>query len=469
MAGVYAGAARAAAGRLKRSAPWESSPVRILIVSFYFPPYNTIGAVRASKTARYLRELGHQVRVLSARDQPLQLSLPGEIPDAEVIRTRWLNVNRPVELLLGGRQRVAARGYTAPSALGGLLRRAGRWYRAALNIPDGQIGWLPFAVRSGLRLAAAWRPDVILASAKPWTSLAVAHRLSKKCGVPWVAELRDLWTENLDDSCPAWRRAVDAWLERRWLRSATALVSISLPLAQRLAAKHGQPSEAILNGFDRADLSPGVVPPRGGPLRIVYTGMIYSGHRDPAPLFAALRRLGPAAEQIRVEFYGRYLDTLGPLAARHGVAHLVAVREPVPYHDALRLQQQADVLLLLLETDAASQGVFTGKLFEYLGARRPILALGPHNDVAAHLIRQRGAGAVCWEPADIAARLAAWLNQKQTTGTIPGVAAEALAGLSRQEQVARLEAFLLQAVRPAAAPAPQGVAPRRTVQRSSSR
>ncbi len=165
--------------------------MRILLVSYFFPPYNTIGAVRTGKTARYLRQLGHDVRVLTAANQPLQPTLPREIPDGNVIATPWIDVNRPAQWLLGGRERVAARGYQSSSRLRGIAGQLGKLYRTFVHLPDAQIGWLPFALRAGSRLLHRWKPDVILASGLPITSLLVAARLSEKFHVPWVAEMRD--------------------------------------------------------------------------------------------------------------------------------------------------------------------------------------------------------------------------------------------------------------------------------------
>src|SRR5688500_6437513 len=149
--------------------------MRVLLISYLFPPFNTIGAVRTGKTAAYLTRFGHDVRVLTAANQPLEPSLALEIPDSNVTSTGWLNVNWPVELALGGRSKVAARGFTLSRGRHrGLLGALGGWSKTLLNFPDGQIGWLPFAVRAANQICRHWRPDVILGSALPMTSLLVA-------------------------------------------------------------------------------------------------------------------------------------------------------------------------------------------------------------------------------------------------------------------------------------------------------
>lgn len=423
--------------------------MRILLVSYYFPPYNAIGAVRVGKFAKYLAKAGNDVRVVTAADQPLQATLPLEIDPERVVRTPWININRPAEWVAGGRARVASHGY-GPSIRNGAARNAiqaiGNKYKNLTNVPDGQVGWGPFAARAGRKLISGWRPDVIFASGLPWTSLAVGRHLSRRFGVPWVAELRDLWADNCyNEGLSAWRRRVDRCLEARVLRTASGLVTVSNLMAESLNRRYQKPTRVVMSGFDPDDQRLGAaVPYRCGRIEIVYTGMIYKGRRDPTPLFRALARMGPAADAVRVSFYGRYLDVVRQLAVTHGVERLVTVNEPVSYGEALRIQAEADILLLLLWNDPREEGVFPGKVFEYIGARRPILVLGAAGNVAASLIGARRAGVVLLNESEIAAQLEAWIATKHEGGSIEPIPAEASVGLTREEQTQELEEFLRQ-------------------------
>jgi glycosyltransferase involved in cell wall biosynthesis len=416
--------------------------MRILIISHFFPPYNSIGAVRVGKIAKYLRQFGHDVRVLTTMDQPLQATLPLDIPKEEVIYTSWINVNRPVELVLGGRGRVAVRGYTTGSGTPSLIKRLGLFYKNLTNLPDGQIGWYPYAVAAGRRLLQGWRPDVIYASAMPVTSLLVADALARDSGIPWVAELRDLWMDNPYLDLPVWRRRVERRLEARVIGAARGLVTISEPLAETLRRRFAAPVEVVTNGFDPEDYPVGARPASDGVVRIVHTGMIYEGRRDPSPLFQALAELGEGARQIRLAFYGRYLSIIEPLAERYGVRGSVEIHDPVPHREALRIQAEADILLLLLWNDTREKGSFTGKVFEYLGARRPILVIGPSNNVASRLIVERGVGVVETRPTALASLLSDWICAKKNGQLIPGCSSEATVGFSREDQTRVLARFL---------------------------
>lgn len=415
--------------------------MKILLISYYFPPTNAIGAVRVGKLAKYLLAQGHDVRVLTAAEPFLPKSLPVEFPERRIVRTRTVDLDRLPLKLFPRRATVMQRGFADEPPIVTWLAKL---YKTFITIPDGQIAWLPFALRIGRRILRKWRPDLIYASAMPFTSLLVARHLSWEFEVPWVAELRDLWVDSHYYEYPFWRRALETGLERSILASTSAMVTVSEPLAQTLRGKYGKPTAVILNGFDPEDYprdrtGPGAEPDR---IRIVYTGLIYPRRRDPSPLFEALHHLGPQRRHFIVDFYGRRLPEIAALAERYGVADVVRVHDPVSYKDAVRLQAEADVLLLLLWNTAGERGVFTGKLFEYLGAGRPILCLGLEAGVAADLIRNRKAGFVANDPGTIANQLRAWLVEKQQNGSVAPLPESTRAGLSRDAQFSVLNGFL---------------------------
>jgi glycosyltransferase involved in cell wall biosynthesis len=417
--------------------------MRILIVSYFFPPFNVVGAVRVGKMAKFLHAFGHDVRVLTARDQPLQSTLPLEVPAEHVVATSWWNVNRPAEMAAGGRERVAAGGYLGQRSSTSLLARLGALYKTVLNLPDGQVGWYRPAVRGGSRLLREWPADVIVASSPPPTALLVANTLSRRHGVPWVADMRDLWTDAPYYAYPPRRRALEAVLERRVFRRAAGLVTVSEPLRAQTAARHALPTAVVMNGFDPADYPEPAPRAAGGPLHIVYTGMIYPGRRDPSPLFEAMRRLGEAGEHVRVSFYGRYLGEVAELARRHGVQDRVEAHESVPYRDALRLQRQADALLLLPGNEPAANGAYGGKFYEYLGARRPMIVLAGPDNVAAALVAGRGLGLVSPDADGLVEALGGWVARKRAGEQLADLPEHAVAEFTREAQARALEAFLV--------------------------
>jgi len=389
--------------------------MKVLIVSYYFPPYNTIGAVRVGKWAKYLVSQGHEVVVLTAKEQPLPASLPVELDEKNIIRTHWINVNWLPEKLVGGREKVAREGFSSKGHWHRAFRRAGLIYKSIANFPDGQIGWYWPAIGAGKWLLEVWKPDIIYASAMPFTSLIVASRLSRLARVPWIAELRDLWVDGHNYEYGMFRRFFESRLERRTLSSAKGIVTVSEPLAQKLLEKYHKPVIVILNGYDPNDyigLASNTEYVKKY-ITITYTGSIYERKYDLHTFLAAVRMLPKEKRsRIRVRFLGRRLDLVRSLSNKYNLDDLISIEPTAPYSESLKAQAKSDILLLFLWNDPRERGVYSGKLFEYIGAGRPILAVGPKDNVAADLIREHGLGAVVSTEQEALAALNAILDKQ---------------------------------------------------------
>jgi glycosyltransferase involved in cell wall biosynthesis len=422
--------------------------MKILIVAFWFPPANVIGALRVGKLARYLDRRGHQVHVLTT-DVGDDQSSPLEIPKERIVYTdyreggSWLDhlVRRPrghpAAEPTGGTEPTPARGAAIGTSLRSFL---GRHYRGLRHIPDTRADWIKTAVPAGRRLIKGWRPDIIFASAPPHSGFIVASRLARAFNIPWIADFRDLWVDNPYYGEPVWRRPVDAVLERLTLRNAAGLVTVSPIWAEQLRRRHGKAADVIYNGYAAEDFPE--LPPRadlGEVLTIRYMGSIYRGFRDPSPVFAAIGLLPDThRNRVIVEFFCDSHDAIIAAAAAHGVTDSVVVRPRIPYRQALLLQMQADVLLLLQSNDRRDEGNLPAKLFEYLYARRPILFIGYEHGIAAQIVSDRGAGLVSNSPVQICEQLRAWIEDKQA-GRLNRLDPSVCLGLGRDEQYEKLE------------------------------
>jgi len=436
--------------------------LRILLISWYFPPVNTIGSLRVGALARFLVGRGHDIGVVTGKNWGHPETLPLNIPLERLVYAKSLDVNAPPNFLQSALTGLTFRGNgsstsaaaeraglaTAPStAKKSVRRRVNEFYVHLTNLPDEEIGWLPWAYAACRRLCKTWQPDLVFASGPLFTALIVARLASTRLGVPWVAELRDRWADDPYDEPPRWRARLNQSLERSILQSCAGLVTVTEPWAEFYRRKYGKPVATIFNGYDPADFDTEEdtrVPSEH--IVIGYAGSVYPGKRDPAPLFDALRLLGAQAERFRVVFCGTNPAHVKPLAARAGVLHLVEIRPPVPYKQSLEFQRQADVLLLMQWDDPREQGNCPGKLFEYLASLRPILILGLADGVPATIAHERKAGFCSTDPGKILTQLRAWLREKEEFGRISPLPAAAREGLSRDIQFEHLEGFLAQIV-----------------------
>jgi glycosyltransferase involved in cell wall biosynthesis len=422
--------------------------MKVLIVSFAFPPSNVIGAVRVGKLARYLDRRGHDVRVLTT-DVVDDRSLPLEISRQRVIYTeyrrgqQWIN---EAARLLRGRTTVSATAHreNAPLQNGAPSRSLRQIVRrhcfGLVHIPDMRAGWIKTAIPAGRQLIKEWKPQIIFASAPPNTGLVVASRLARAHSIPWVADFRDLWTDNPYYSEPSWRKRIDGMLERRVLRRAAGLVTVSPIWADQLRRRHRKAATVVYNGYAEEDFPP--FAPCADPtgiLTIRYLGSIYRGFRDPSALLSAIALLPDQLRGcVKVEFFSDAGDAVLDAAAAHRVENAVDAKPRVPYRRALALQMEADVLLLLQSSDQRDEGNLPAKLFEYLYARRPILFIGYERGIAARLVIERRAGLVSNSPEQIRDQLQRWFEDKRA-GRLERLDRSVSLGLGRDDQYAKLE------------------------------
>jgi hypothetical protein len=431
----------------------RSTHLKILVMSFRFPPYHSVGAVSVGKTVKYLVALGHEVRVVTARDQQVPSTLPIDADPRSVVATGWLNPMRLAEAVSGGRDRVAKAGFSAGSRNDRLVHRVGNVYRS-LMIPDKEIGWGWPAFRAGYRLAAGWRPDVIYASAPPYTALLAARAVASRAGIPWVAGLRDLWVDYPHHGTHPTR--LDRALESRVLSTAAGAVVTTEESAEVIRARYGMSTATVMNGYDPDDLRERTLQSSPDELRIVYTGILMHDQRDPSPLFHAMRELREGGCTVIADFFGRDAAIAAKAADHAGVGDLVSGEGPIPYEDSVQAQRDADVLLLLQSNKPAERHTCPAKLFEYAAARRPVLCIGPDDGVVARLVGEFGMGVVLQRPDDIARELRRLLDVKAHAGRIPDVAPEPPEELSRVRQVEKLARFLADVVRSCPSPPRSG-------------
>jgi hypothetical protein len=422
--------------------------MKVLIVTFAFPPSNVIGAVRLGKLARYFDRRGHDVRVLTT-DVVDDRSLPLEISRDRVIYTEYREREHSLDYVarsLRGYETavVSDRRQEAPPQCSTLVRSLTqilrRHYLGLIYIPDKRINWIRTAIPAGRQLIEDWRPNIIFASAPPYTGLIVASRLARAFSIPWIADFRDLWVDNPYYGEAAWRRRLDAVIERQTVKHAAGLVTVSPIWAEQLCRRHGKRAAVVYNGYAEEDFPPSAPPADPGEiLNIRYMGSIYRGFRDPSALFSAIALLPDKLRgHVNVEFFSDAGDAVLDAAAAHRVKAAVTVKPRVPYRHALELQMEADVLLLLQSNDQRDEGNLPAKLFEYLYARRPILFIGYEHGIAAQLVIERGAGLVSNSPVKIRDQLQRWFEEKRA-GRLERLDPSVSLGLGRDDQYAKLE------------------------------
>ena len=217
----------------------------------------------------------------------------------------------------------------------------------------------------------------------------------KRKKIPWIADFRDLWTQNHYYKYSGIRRFFEKRLELDTLSSANALTTISHPFSEKLKEFHkNKKVYTITNGYDPEQINPKI--PLTKKFSITYTGKIYKGRQDPEPLFRVLKALIDGKnldpETIEVDFFGYHEGWLTSDIKKYQLENVVRLHGQISRKESVQKQRESQVLLLLTWNDPHEKGVYTAKLFEYLAAGRPILALGLPGSVVTDLLNQTHAG-----------------------------------------------------------------------------
>lgn len=421
--------------------------MKILIITTYFPPQNSIASLRPYSWAKYWSRAGHDVKVLTTKkfDHPTDSVYPYtgftvrevEVPFYRLLRRIFSkkSVEKPAETKRNLRTKILSFGVRG-------FNKVIHWLQSrygilnACRFPDIADFW----VRPAIQAVSGEQWDLVVSTAWPYPVHHVAFELRKK-GIAkmWIADWRDLWTENpiFPGMWPF--TLLEKKYERRWLEKADIITTVSEPLAKALKQKCVSKVFVIYNGFDPEDyesLPIAKAYPKDSIFRIVYTGSIYTGRRDPSPLFRAILQLHDRGQvtpqQLRIIFYGNNSD-MSLMAKRFNILDYVEYGGFLPRQEVLCFQRDADALLFLeFESDNA-RGILTGKLFEYLFAGPPILAVGIDTKAsAAEVLKYTERGEVFGHQSELIAQKIISLMDAKKNSLLSG---QSLDVLQRDERI----------------------------------
>jgi glycosyltransferase involved in cell wall biosynthesis len=408
---------------------------RLLMIAFHYPPFQgSSGVLRTWNFSRYLPRCDWQPVVLTASARAYENVQQGgegtlQIPaNVEVLRAFALDTAR----------HLAIRG------------RYPRW----LALPDRWLSWYPAAVLLALRHVRRAKPSVLWSTFPIATAHLVAHTVHRYTGLPWVADFRDVMTEG---DYPTDVRQRDAYrgIERHTIRNATAVVFTTEGARRMYRERYpdvcADKFHVIPNGYDEdsfaaAERALQRHTSAPGTKTLLHSGVLYPSERDPKPFLAALGRLKRAGRiragtlNIKLRASG-HDELIGSLIEQCGVADIVELAPSISYGAALSEMLTVDGLLLLQAANCNHQ--IPAKLYEYLRAGRPILALTDAAGDTAAVLRSAGIDTLAdlADSDDIEAKLPAFIDLVERQSA-PRADRTTAARYSRESQAVELAQLL---------------------------
>jgi glycosyltransferase involved in cell wall biosynthesis len=383
--------------------PQSAPSLRLLVITYYWPPSGGPGVQRCLKWVKYLPELGVEPTVITVyadqatypvRDESLLREVP---PSVRVIRTSTLEPFGSYQKLTG---RAVPHGGFANEGTPSLSQKAMRFVRGNLFIPDPRRGWNAYALAAVEKLLAQGEKfDAVLTSSPPHSTQLIGLELQKKHGLHWLADLRDPWTD-IYYTKDLHRTAAAAWLDARYesqvLRGASTVL-VTSPETERLFRRKlpdlAKGKLVVLpNGYDEPDFQGESVPPPDC-LRITHTGTISARYH----IEHLLRAVADCAQRypavpLRLRFVGQVDAGVREQVAAVGLAEATEFIPFVPHQESVAYLLSSSALLMAIPDVALNKGILPGKVFEYLAARKPVLCVGPAGCDADVVLRETSAG-----------------------------------------------------------------------------
>ena len=376
---------------------------KILIISYYWPPSGGAGVQRMLKTVKYFPEFGIIPYVITVKEDKASYpstdeSLVKDVPaEAKIFRTDTFEPFGIYSKILG--KKSIPTGFSNESNPG-LFQKFSRFVRGNFFIPDARRGWVKYAYREACRIIENEKIDTVLITSPPHSAQLTGLQLRKKYKLKWIADFRDPWTDIYyydEFSHLAFARKKDLKYEKNVLESADRIITVSKDVKKLLAAKIpdlGDKKISIIpNGYDEEDFTDKNRTVNKNEFIITYTGTLADSY-NPSVFFHALKKIinNNPDVKIRMRFIGNPAFTLVDEMKNISLSENLELIPTVSHDRSVEYLLSSTILLLAIPEIKNDKGILTGKLFEYLAARKPIICIGPEDGDAAEIIADCKAG-----------------------------------------------------------------------------
>jgi glycosyltransferase involved in cell wall biosynthesis len=375
---------------------------KVLIITYYWPPSGGAGVQRTLHFAKYLGDYNCIPYVLTV--DPTYASYPVKDESLKALVPKNLNISytKSFEALnilsaIAGKDKVPYGGFTNQKK-SSFFQDALKWIRGNFFIPDARIGWVKYATKKAAELIREHQIDCILISSPPHSSQLIGLKLKKEFPhLKWIADLRDPWTDIYyykELLHTEWAKKKDRSLEKKVLERADAALVVSSYIKYALAEKSLKVNvdkiHVLPNGYDEGDFK-SLDKKDSDKFYITYVGTMADSYK-PSVFFEALAKVIHQNNIERLVF--RFVGSV-PVSIKEKLNELGINSEfigHVAHQEAVRYMLSTNLLLLVIPDAPGAEGILTGKLFEYLGAGKRIIGIGPSNGDAATILKECSAG-----------------------------------------------------------------------------
>jgi glycosyltransferase involved in cell wall biosynthesis len=366
--------------------------LKVLIITYYWPPAGGSGVQRWLKFVKYLQEYGIEPVVYTV-DNVRYLKEDKTLLDDVPRNTKVLkhSILEPTDLLFWKKKKSQKSGISNISQ-----NRFLSFIRGNFFIPDPKVFWVNSSVKFLQKYLNSNKVDAIISTGPPHSMHLIAQKLHEKNKLKWIADFRDPWTDlyyNKDFSEHSFAKKKNKILEKSVLKNADCVLTVSESLKEQFSI-NARRVEVITNGYDN-EIRSAEDTVLDKMFTISYIGLLPK-QSNPKLFFKVLQELCSQNEDfkndLKLNFIGDISDDVRVEVLKNNLEKNTSFKGYVDHEKAIEFQNKAQVLLLLIPNIEKSKGILTGKLFEYLIAKRPILAIGPEDGDLAEIIKETDSG-----------------------------------------------------------------------------
>ncbi len=385
---------------------------KVLILTYYWPPGGGAGVQRWLKFVKYLREFGWEPVVYTALNGEMPVldeSLEKDIPkNTTVLKTPIWEPYSIYKTFIGRKKNDKINAsFLSENKKAGITEKMSVWIRGNFFIPDARKYWVKPSVKYLTNYIQENNIKYVISSGPPHSMHLIALGLKQNfTNIKWIADFRDPWT-NIDfyeklmltKSADKKHHAQELSV----LQNADIVLSVGETMSKEfeemykaVGGKTLNKFKVITNGFDTEDIKEGVVE-KDKKFSIAHVGTLVKD-RNPQVLWKVLKELvnenTDFEKQLEIKLVGKIDIYVKEQLEIFGLTKYVNKIDYLPHNQVIEEQQKSRVLLLLVNKTKNAKGILTGKFFEYMAAKAPILAIGPTDGDLAKIIEQTGAGLI---------------------------------------------------------------------------
>nr|WP_062060300.1 glycosyltransferase family 4 protein [Aquimarina longa] len=373
--------------------------VKILIITYYWPPAGGPGVQRWLKFVKYFRDFGIEpvVYIPENPTYPLEdTSLLSEIPTGiEILKQPIFEPYRFAQVFSKQETKTISKGIIAGKEKQSFIQRLLLYIRGNFFIPDARKFWVKPSIKYLTKYLSENKIDAIITTGPPHSVHLIGKELKSHTGVKWLADFRDPWTTiGYHNKLKLTKKSVyeHKRLEKEVLQTSDHIIVTSFTTQKEFQDLTDTSVSVVTNGYDRESVSETVLDTK---FTISHIGSLLSG-RDPKLLWKALYDLTQENEAFssvfQLQLVGAVSDDVLSSIQEAGLSDFLELKGYVPHIDAIKIQRSSQVLLLIEIDSKDTRCIIPGKLFEYMVSRRPIIAVGPKKADISRIIKETNSG-----------------------------------------------------------------------------